>query len=265
MHFNFINGCCALVCILAVTSLADSQQNLASTRDNSLVTNKDVILMTKSKFDDATIQDLFGVEDAEREKPDRLKQYFFRNKAYQRLGENLPIRILVGHKGVGKSALLRMSYLDDENAGTLAVGIQPSDVIETQTSGIGINAKIEKWKVAIGELIYRKVLTKIGIDKTELANPFTGNSLIELIAKVRELFQSNKTTALIDAAGKALVAGFLKHNTIRVYIDDLDRGWKAKTEDIENISALLNAVRDFCGSDNRVQIRVALRTDVYFL
>lgn len=32
-----------------------------------------------------------------------------------------------------------------------------------------------------------------------------------------------------------------------------------------NISALLNAIRDLCGADKRLQIRIGLRSDVYFL
>ena len=58
---------------------------------------------------------------------------------------------------------------------------------------------------------------------------------------------------------------FNSKNFIRVYIDDLDRGWEAKKDDIHRISALLNAVRDLCGSDNSVQFRIGLRTDVYYL
>jgi len=52
---------------------------------------------------------------------------------------------------------------------------------------------------------------------------------------------------------------------IRVYIDDLDRGWEASKEDIKNISALINALRDLCNEDRRIQFRIGLRTDAYFL
>ena len=45
-------------------------------------------------LNDENIQKLFGVEDAENENPDRLKEYFFRNMAYENLVIGLPIRIL---------------------------------------------------------------------------------------------------------------------------------------------------------------------------
>ena len=60
-------------------------------------------------FSDTNIRKLFGAEDAENETPARLKEYFVRNKAFENLVSGLPIRILVGLKGVGKSALLKVS------------------------------------------------------------------------------------------------------------------------------------------------------------
>lgn len=80
------------------------------------------------KFTDSKIEELFGAEDAEGEPKARFKEYFVENKAYELLKEDLPLRILVGHKGVGKSALLKRAYLDDEEEGRLAVFIQPSDI-----------------------------------------------------------------------------------------------------------------------------------------
>lgn len=79
-------------------------------------------------LNDQNIQALFGVEDAENEDPDRLKQYFLRNRAYENLVIGLPIRILVGHKGVGKSALLKVAFMEDQFNDQLAIWLQPSDL-----------------------------------------------------------------------------------------------------------------------------------------
>ena len=67
----------------------------------------------KLDFSDLQIRQLFGSEDAETEKSDRFHEYFVKNRAYENLRAELPLRILVGHKGVGKSALLRFSF-DEE-------------------------------------------------------------------------------------------------------------------------------------------------------
>jgi hypothetical protein len=65
------------------------------------------------EFNDVAIEEIFGKEAAEDEAPTRLKEYFFRNKAYENVVLNLPLRILVGHKGIGKSALLKVSWIED--------------------------------------------------------------------------------------------------------------------------------------------------------
>src|SRR5437762_8675275 len=98
------------------------------------------------RFTAVEIESMFGAEDAENERPERLKQYFFRNKAYELLGENLSIRILVGHKGVGKSALLKMAYLEDERLGRLAIWVRPNDLSHlSEADATSFNQKIELW------------------------------------------------------------------------------------------------------------------------
>jgi predicted AAA+ superfamily ATPase len=62
------------------------------------------------RFDDETILRLFGAQAAEDETFDRLSEYFIRNKAYERLRSDIKLRLLVGHKGIGKSALLKMAH-----------------------------------------------------------------------------------------------------------------------------------------------------------
>ena len=99
-----------------------------------------------SQFDDETIRDLFGTDAAEDEDPSRLKEYFFRNKSYQNIRTNLPLRILVGHKGIGKSALLRMSYLEDQEEGSLSIWVQPNDLILENSSNKNFLEKIEGYK-----------------------------------------------------------------------------------------------------------------------
>ena len=58
---------------------------------------------------------------------------------------------------------------------------------------------------------------------------------------------------------------FLDSPQISVYMDDLDRGWQGRKTDIQNISALLNAVRDLTNANRNIFFKVALRSDVYYL
>jgi hypothetical protein len=58
---------------------------------------------------------------------------------------------------------------------------------------------------------------------------------------------------------------FLASRTLHVFVDDLDRGWEGRPADIRRISALLNAVRDLVNEDRKLQFRISLRSDVYYL
>lgn len=67
-------------------------------------------------------------------------------------------------------------------------------------------------------------------------------------------------------ATQSLIAGNLfKTQSINVYLDDLDRGWQGRKEDITRISALFNAVRDISNDNRNIRFKIALRSDVYFL
>lgn len=216
-------------------------------------------------FDDVSLERFFGAEAAEDENPERLKEYFFRNKAYESLSADLPIRIVVGHKGMGKSALLKMRYLEDQDTGVVSLWIRPDDIKAMMIGeDTDLNSMIDKWKTGLLDLIFRKFVERFGRSSTDEASSLTRSTLNALFDAARNYIKDN-TSKVVDAAGQALIASYARNEKIRVYIDDLDRGWQARRSDIVGTSALLNAVRDLCASDTRLQIRIGLRSDVYFL
>lgn len=219
------------------------------------------------QFTNLNIRSLFGYEDAESEDPSRFKEYFLKNGAYDDLVAPLPFHIVVGHKGVGKSALLRRAYLDDIENNMLAVEIQPNDISELMESipSESFIQKIERWKGGIKRIVARKAIDSLvddGFEKISNAGVAkVGKKITDFLYQTLTNFQPN----ISDNVAKAVSDNFLKNRTVRVYIDDIDRGWSASPADISNISALINACRDLCNSDRSFQCRIALRTDVYFL
>ena len=55
---------------------------------------------------------LFGNEDAGREDDNRLASYYYKTHQYEDIMSNLSMQIVTGEKGTGKSALLKIAYLD---------------------------------------------------------------------------------------------------------------------------------------------------------
>lgn len=216
-------------------------------------------------FTDENIENIFGAEDAENESKERLKEYFLRNKAYESLRANLALRVLVGHKGVGKSALLKMSSIEDDEERIISIFVRPNDVRGIwDGSEQNLNEIIEKWKTGLLRIIHSKVIGRLGTEYSKDHENFIGRSINSVIDAV-SVFIREKSESIADATLKSLMTGFMSDRVIRVYMDDLDRGWEAKPSDIRNLSAMLNAIRDLCGDQKQIQFKIALRTDVYRL
>lgn len=219
-----------------------------------------------TSFNAETCAAIFGAEDAENEQEDRFKQYFYKNRAYEDLGNELPIRIVVGHKGVGKSALLKKCHLDANEANSVAIWLRPDDVYELRFPDRqqDLNQQIEAWKTGLLRIIAKQtieaVTTRTVEDDTQLARTTAKN----LLGLVSNILRTTKREQAENIEG-ALFDSFMSDQKIFVFIDDIDRGWSASPQDIKNISALLNAVRDIAGVDRRLKFRIGLRSDVYYL
>ena len=217
--------------------------------------------MAHFTFDDPTIQAVFGHEAAEDEDRSRLREYYFKGGVFSRMAADLPLRILVGHKGIGKSALITVAMSEDYDAGILSILIRPDDVHEINTTSGDLLTSIRNWKEGLRRIIYHKCLASVDIGQQPAYVP--GIRIVDfLLAAIRPV--ADKYTDL-SGAKKALVSGFLRQMKVRVYLDDLDRGWTANRESILRLSALLNALRDMTHENPGVQFRVALRSDVYYL
>jgi hypothetical protein len=222
--------------------------------------------MSNIIFDDVTIDQLFGSEAADYESIERLKQYYVKSKVYDRVTADLPLRIVVGHKGIGKSALIRIAMADDYAQGILPILIRPDDVVNIAKQNVDFLQRIQDWKLGLLEVIGKKTLIEFGIgDSATLQTVMQpGGKLIQgILDTVQKLIDK---TGLSSAPMKeAMARKFLERKKIRIYVDDLDRGWGARKDEVNRISALLSAILYLCNDYPGLQFRVALRTDVYFL
>lgn len=215
------------------------------------------------QFDEETIQNLFGNEAAEDEGIERLKEYYFKNDTYNKITVDLPLRILVGHKGIGKSALFKVAIAEDIDTGKLPLIIKPDDVFDIAKSDGDFLELIRFWKIGIYKIITKKVFNYFGIKKRQ-------DIVFEDIGEDLHYFLMEQLDAAIDEGHVAqdkidLIDKFTDNSIINIYIDDLDRGWIGGKSDIIRISALLNAVRDISNTNRKIQFKISLRSDVYYL
>ena len=216
-------------------------------------------------FSEECIQKLFGNEAAEDEDVVRLKQYYFKGDIYQRIHNDLSLRVLVGHKGIGKSATFKISCAENIEKGNIAISLKPDDIMELCNSDSSFLQMIRDWKNGLSEIIFQKVLAQVGLDSdTQISKAV--NLAGRLVSQLTEVFSDFiKETADITPIRKSLITSFLRKKKIFVYIDDLDRGWEGDAQSIKRISALLNAARDLTNDNSGLCIRISLRSDVYFL
>ncbi len=218
------------------------------------------------EFTDENVSKLFGKEAAEDEEFDRLQSYYIKSRTHEKLTSNLPLRILVGHKGIGKSAIFTIARHEDMESHNISILIRPDDISSIGKDVNDFDQMIRDWKIGLVTIVSNKIceyihdLLPINEDEKKKVSIVT-----QFIPYVKQYFQKKLEDSGISDTDKIVVANFLKTNRIIVYIDDLDRGWESKSTDIRRISALLNAVRDLSNDNKGLQFRISLRTDVFFL
>jgi hypothetical protein len=215
-------------------------------------------------FTDETIQCLFGFEDAESEPIDRLREYYFKKSTFERMVSDMPIRILVGHKGTGKSALFKVAIDEAKDCGNLPILIKPDDIAELGKSDENFLLRIRQWKYGLTKIIGEKVFNEFDLYDDKVAGRLSKFGL-KIISFVADSISAVKNRVDLTPAQLRLIDNFLKSKKIIVFIDDLDRGWQGKKDDINRISALLNAVRDMANDNPGLIFKISLRSDVYFL
>lgn len=220
-------------------------------------------MVTPLTFSEPQIQSLFGHEAAEDEDPARLRSYYFKGATYDHVATDLALRVLVGHKGIGKSALFQVAIAEDREQQRIAILIKPDDVADLGSDTDDFLKTVRSWKAGLLEIIASKVLRNFGAGSDDMPaklKQFGGGTLefIKAMFKGREGLN-------IDAVEQKLIDRFLKTGDITVYIDDLDRGWEGRRKDVIRVSALLNAVRDLVNENRGLRFRVSLRSDVYYL
>ncbi len=218
-------------------------------------------------FSEEQIREMFGDLAAEDEKRERFSSYFIKTDVYKKIHNYLPIRILVAHKGIGKSAVFRMSYLENIRDNVLSIWVKPDDILEIANTEDGTDPleMIRQWKSGLEELLVEKVLSNFNISEdNDSINQISRNGL-KLAERISIIVKKIHDVVDVDEIKKNVADQYLKNHKIVIYVDDLDRAWNGSKQNIYRISALLNAVRDMCNETSELCFRISLRSDVYYL
>jgi len=220
---------------------------------------------TSEDFADLDVERLFGSEAAEDESADRLAEYFLKTEVWHSttdLRRNL--RIVVGKKGTGKSAIFRIASREDEANGRLSIIVQPDDFHEIAI-GEGDHLKLVRaWRKGLNQVILSKALQSLskGDPSAEGKGFKAAGKILDVISRAVE---GKLKGFSLDPARQELAESFAAKRELTVYIDDLDRGWIGSQDDVRRLAAMFDAIRDLLRDNDTVRCRIALRSDVYTL
>lgn len=215
-------------------------------------------------FSDENIQRLFGNGTAEDEDATRLKEYYFKNPVYDQVTADLPLRILVAHKGIGKSALFTVAMGEDYENRKFSLLIRPNDITDLGKDTSDFLQIIREWEEGLTRLIIEKTYHALGVFEFDIPPN------LHSIANRNEGIVTYLLSVLLHLNVEGEIPNrmrenYLEQHQITVYIDDLDRGWEGKDGDVSRISALINAVRDIARNNKTIKFKISLRSDVYYL
>ena len=168
-------------------------------------------------FNDETIQSLFGFEDAESESIDRLRQYYFKKDTFSRVVSDLPVRILVGHKGTGKSALFKVAIAEEKEKGNLPILIKPDDIAELGKENDDFLLKIRQWKLGLTKIIGSKVFNEFGIYNDSIGSKL-GQFGLKLISFITDTIPEITKGINLEPTQTKLIDSFVKSKKIVVFI-----------------------------------------------
>lgn len=205
---------------------------------------------------ETTKTEIFGYLDALDENDEVFESYFLETNIYRKVKGKERFLMVVGEKGTGKSALLRMCMISNEKNNEIVVNIRRPGI----ESGINISQAIERWK----NYIAREMCKTLNEKREMITGNKTVNAIIGSIEDVLNGFAKEQYNVDYLKIKNSILDAYNKNNNIiNIYIDDLDIGYKNTLEKNESIAALFTAIRDMMRENKALKVRMTLRTDVY--
>ncbi|THT99634.1 hypothetical protein E9531_11825 [Lampropedia puyangensis] len=227
--------------------------------------------------------EMFGRDAGETEKIENLKSYFLKQRSFSKfINENNNFLIASGRKGMGKSALLKITeHTAKENEKNIVISIKGNELLGLTEIKDKSHIYLENhWK----KVICKKICMHIGstiklaindddiylVENAEIEN-FKDKNLFSSIANRLGDLISN-LTGINPEAKKLEINNYyplLKRKqeknsyTIWLIVDDIDAKFKNTAEFQDRVSAFFTATFNLANSVSGLIIRTSIRSDVW--
>lgn len=221
---------------------------------------------------------LFGHEDAGKEDDSRLTSYYYKTMQYEDVMSDIKLQIVTGEKGTGKSALLKMAFIEVSNTEIVPIWVRLDDLSELY-SEILCNKNLYElktlWKRSISKLVIMNLIEHMSFvvgddyDKALQWAYNTGYKSKDFVSRTAQMLKPMYEKYVeLDAEAESFgehhrLQRMIANKKIRLFFDDFDLDWKGTLSDITRIKSLLLALSDMTSDIDGFSVRIALRTDVY--
>ena len=188
----------------------------------------------------------FGALAAERDIERGLEEYFVESEAYTRVKSGVK-RVVIGGRGIGKSAIFQMLARRERDAGSFVIELSPEDYsyeLLTQTmasQSSGSWAKQGAYAAAWKYLIYVLVMKEIYARRVHLRKG-TGGPIYKYVRDNHASEHASKLGSLVSYL-KRIESIKIAHLAASVRARELEKLYK-----LEEINHLLPALRDVAAS-----------------
>jgi hypothetical protein len=240
----------------------------------------------------------FGAPSAERDIERGLEGYFVESEAYNRVRSGAK-RIVVGNRGIGKSAIFQVLARRERDEGSYVIELSPEDysyelLSQTMASqGSGSWAKLGAYAVAWKYLIYVLIMKEVSRRKVHLKkgeasriyryirdhhandNASKLSALVSYLKRMEGLkigkYEASVKTRELEKLYKLeeihhLLPGLeqiASQRRIVVLVDELDRGWDSSEDAQAFVAGLFQACLSVNSLHDNLRVYISLRQELY--
>lgn len=218
-----------------------------------------------SPFTPDNIGEIFGSDAADTEDAARLYTFFISNDSYHNVRAPNPICLVVGQKGIGKTALMRVSALDDQRNRFPSIFIRGSRILAAAEAGGSGSATIGKFRTVIEDALLSQVAEGIAKEAASaLKVPEGVGSFLGRLTALGTSIATSQNEALKNAAAKASPWLLDKIPAVNVYIDDTDVDWDGSKAAASQVNRLIQSCFQISAdSDGDVRFKISIRSDLF--
>jgi hypothetical protein len=208
---------------------------------------------------------IFGQDAAELETLDRLKAFFVINESYDQVRIGHPVSLVIGQRGIGKTALLRMSAAADAEVLEPYVFMTGSKILKLADANQRAAVAVEAFKSHVENAVLDALIQQLSENVAEaLPVPKAARSIMSRLAALSAAVVKTESQIVQNNASKLMPWIYKEHTRCTIYIDDTDIEWDGNPDSAATIAHLIHACFLLASeSTGALRFKISVRSDVF--